>query len=161
MFSARLSNFVFLAPSTAFLALTVGILAPSPAEAAPLTVGDVFQDAALFVQLVMVALVLTMAAAAVVCARRLASGPNLAGGSAFISALRYGGPLAGLLGAAYTALYIFIGFANSPAPVPINVIAPGLAEATLLGGLGLLAGAVGVICHWAIEARIDRAVLSS
>jgi biopolymer transport protein ExbB/TolQ len=39
------------------------------------------------------------------------------------------------------------------------VLAPGIAEAVLLVGLGVMAGAVAVIAHWALEARIDRAVL--
>ena len=41
------------------------------------------------------------------------------------------------------------------------VLAPGYAEAALLFLLGLLAGVVGVICHWIIEARIDRTVLGA
>ena len=35
------------------------------------------------------------------------------------------------------------------------------AEAALLFLLGLMAGVVGVFCHWIIEARIDRTVLGS
>jgi biopolymer transport protein ExbB/TolQ len=54
---------------------------------------------------------------------------------------------------------MFIGVANAGMEVPMAVLAPGYAEAALLFLLGLLAGVVGVVCHWVIEARIDRTVL--
>ena len=38
---------------------------------------------------------------------------------------------------------------------------PYLAEIALMLGLGLLCGVVAVIANWAVEARIDRAVLRS
>jgi len=69
--------------------------------------------------------------------------------------------LIGLLGATYVGLSIFIAISNSPEPAPFQVIAPGLAEVAMLAGLGLLAGAIAVICHWVVESRIDRAVLRS
>lgn len=97
----------------------------------------------------------------VVTALKLASGRRLSGGSAYVSALRLGGPLVGLLGAIFVLLNGFIGMANAGAPVPMEVLAPGFAEAALLFFLGLVAGVVGVIGHWAIEARIDRTVLQS
>ncbi len=43
--------------------------------------------------------------------------------------------------------------------MPFGVLAPGLAEAATLAMLGLLTGVVAVIAHWAVESRIDRAVL--
>ena len=61
----------------------------------------------------------------------------------------------------YVLLMGFIGMANVGEPVPMAVLAPGYAEAALLFLLGLLTGVVGVICHWIIEARIDRTVLGS
>ena len=67
--------------------------------------------------------------------------------------------LAGALGASYTALCSALGMANVPYEVTLKILAPGFAEAILLLGLGLFAGAVAVIGHWALEARIDRDVL--
>ncbi|MDP3748024.1 MAG: hypothetical protein Q8Q88_13360 [Phenylobacterium sp.] len=135
--------------------------APAAAQAAPLTVGAVFANAHPIVQGVMAVLIACSVAAVIVGARKVASGPHLAGGSAFLSGLRLGGPLIGCLGAAYTALMIFLGISNVPSPAPMKVIAPGLAEVTLMLGLGLLCGVVAVIANWAVEARIDRAVLRS
>lgn len=128
---------------------------------ARLTLGGVFADADETMKTLMVALIAAALAAIVVTALKLASGKRLNGGSAFVSALRLGGPLIGLMGAAFILLMGFIGMANAGGPVPITVLAPGFAEAALLFLLGLLAGVVGVICHWIIEARIDRTVLQS
>ncbi|MNT87574.1 hypothetical protein D3C72_2280030 [compost metagenome] len=41
----------------------------------------------------------------------------------------------------------------------LAVWSPAIAEASLLIVLGLLSGVVAVVAHWAVEARIDRAVL--
>ena len=102
---------------------------------------------------------LATVAAGVVCWTKLASGPRLAGGSAFLSGLRLGGPLAGLVGAAYGGLLMAIYTANSATLAPAHVVAQGVAEAMMVILLGLLCGAVAVIANWAVEARIDRAVL--
>ena len=134
---------------------------PIAAVAAPrLTIATVFFDADETMQGLMVALVAASLAAIVVTGLKLASGKRLNGGSAFVSALRLGGPLMGLVGAAFVVLMGFIGIANF-GPVPMPVLAPGFAEAALLFLLGLIAGVVGVVCHWIIEARIDRTVLQS
>jgi biopolymer transport protein ExbB/TolQ len=134
---------------------------PIAAVAAPrLTIATVFFDADETMQGLMVALVAASLAAIVVTGLKLASGKQLNGGSAFVSALRLGGPLMGLVGAAFVVLMGFIGIANF-GPVPMPVLAPGFAEAALLFLLGLIAGVVGVVCHWIIEARIDRTVLQS
>ena len=132
---------------------------PAVVHAAPLTLGGVFADAAVTMKLIMVLLLVATVAAVVVGAIKLRGGNALNGGSAFLSALRLGGPLLGLLGASYVALQMLLGVANSPEPVPARVLAPGYAELVLLIGLGLLAGAVAVVFHWAVEARIDRQVL--
>jgi biopolymer transport protein ExbB/TolQ len=143
------------------LALTAASIAalPAIALAAPLTPAVVFMDAALFPKLIMLGLLGTVVATAVICAKKLLAGPHLAGGSAFVSGLRLGGPLAGALGASYTALASALGMANVPYEVTLKILAPGFAEAVLLVGLGLFAGAVAVVGHWALEARIDRDVL--
>ena len=118
----------------------------------------IFFDAAVPVQAIVVALIVAAIAAVVVTVRKVASGPHLSGGSAYLSALRLGAPLLGLLGAAFNGLMMFGALAKF-GPQPINVLAPGLAEATFLVVMGLLVGVVGVICHWVVEARVDRAVL--
>jgi hypothetical protein len=118
----------------------------------------VFADASIPMKALMVVLVIALIAAVVVAVRKVMSGPHLSGGSAFLSALRLGAPLLGLLGAAFNGLMMFIGLSNM-GPQPINVLAPGLAEAAFLLVLGLIVGVVAVICHWAVEARVDRLVL--
>lgn len=144
-------------------ALLIALAAPGAAYAQGpgITLGDVFGDAAPSVQLVMILLVIGALAAVIVAVLKLASGRGLSGGSAYVSALRLGGPLLGLVGAMYVLLMSFIGIASAGRPVPMTVLAPGFAEAALLFLMGLLAGVVGVVCHWIIEARIDRTVLGS
>lgn len=129
--------------------------------ASRLTLGGVFADADETMKGLMILLIAAALAAIVVTMLKLVRGRRLNGGSAFVSALRLGGPLIGLLGAVFVLLSGFIGIANAGGPVPMPVLAPGFAEAALLFFLGLVAGVVGVICHWIIEARIDRTVLQS
>jgi len=90
---------------------------------------------------------------------KILSGPRLTGGSAFLQALRLGGPLIGLLGAAWNVLLITIAIANIGQQPSYPVLAPGVAESIFLFVLGLTTGVVAVICNWVVEARIDRAVL--
>lgn len=144
-------------------ALLFALATPGAAAAAThrLTLGDVFGDASPEVKLVMLLLVVGALAAVVVTVLKLASGRRLSGGSAYVSALRLGGPLLGLVGAVFVLLMGFISIASAGQPVPMGVLAPGYAEAALLFLLGLIAGVVGVICHWVIEARIDRTILGS
>ena len=150
-------------PRVGAASVLAALAIPGVAFAAParLTLAAVFGDAAPSVKLVMLALVVGALAAMIVTVLKLASGRRLSGGSAYVSALRLGGPLLGLVGAMYVLLMGFIGMANVGEPVPMAVLAPGYAEAALLFLLGLLAGVVGVICHWIIEARIDRTVLGA
>lgn len=126
---------------------------------AKITPTVVFADAAPPMKLIMILLLVAALAAIVVTVRKVLSGPRLTGGSAYLQALRLGGPLIGLLGAAYNVLMINIGIANIGEQPPYNVLAPGVAEAAFLFVLGLIAGVVAVICNWIVEARIDRAVL--
>jgi hypothetical protein len=133
----------------------------SPAFAASeFTAATVFLDAAVPIKLMMLMLCASMVAAVVVTVRKLLS-PNISGGSAYLAALRFAGPLLGLLGAGLNALFGFLAIAGLGRPVPLEVLAPGLAEATLVLVLGLLAGVVAVACNWAVDARIDRAVLNA
>jgi hypothetical protein len=138
----------------------LALLAPAAAHAqGELTPLVVFGDAAPSMKVLMLALIVASVAAVVVAVRKAMSGPHLTGGSAFVSALRLGGPLIGLFGTAYNGLNMALGVANVNPP-SLRVMAPGIAEVMTLLALGLVAGVVAVICHWVIEARIDRAVLA-
>jgi len=131
---------------------------PGAALAQGITPITIFFEAAPSMKAIILALVIAAIAAVVVTIRKVASGPHLTGGSAYLSALRLGAPLLGLLGAAYNALLWFIAMARVGVP-EMQVLAPGLAEALFLVTLGLLVGVIGVICHWIVDARVDRAVL--
>src|SRR5208283_3408218 len=131
--------------------LTAALLsAPAIARAASFGPGDIFADAAPLPKALMIGLVAAIAAGVVVAVRKLASGPRLAGGSAFVGGLRLGGPLVGILGGAYAALRMSIGIANVPYEPTLKVLAPGFAEVAALVVLGFLAGAAAVILNWAI-----------
>lgn len=140
----------------------IGAAVTTPACAlaqSKLTAAGVLQNATPFVQMIVLALITAIIAAVVICGMKLASAPRLSGGSAFLSGLRLGGPIAGALGAGYGVLNMCIGLSNvSPTP-PISVLAHGWAEAMMLVVLGFLTGMVAVIANWAVESRIDRAVL--
>jgi len=137
------------------------IAAPSAALASvKLTPASIFAESAVVMKAVMILLIVATIAAFVVAVRKVLSGPSLSGGSTYLQALRLGGPLIGLLGAAFNVLMINIGIANV-GDVSYAVLAPGVAEAAFLFVLGLVAGVVAVICNWAVEARIDRTVLGA
>jgi hypothetical protein len=142
------------AVAAVFLAL------PAAATAEPLTPIGVFVDAAIPVKLIMLGLIVAPVAALVILAGKLAAGSRLSGGSAFLSGLRVGGPLAGLVGAAYAGMLMCMNLANTADPVPARLLARGGTEVMMALLLGLVAGSVGVIAHWAVEARIDRTVLA-
>lgn len=120
---------------------------------------DVFDLAGPLQKAVVLALILAILAALVVLMLKLSSGRRLAGGSAFLSALRLGGPIIGGLGACASLLTMTLGYAGVAGNPPLKIMAPGFAEAFLQVGLGFLAGAIAVLAHWAVEARIDRQVL--
>ncbi len=147
----------------AALATAVLLAAPAAAFAAQapvkLTPVVAFTDAPPAMKGLMILLIVAIVAAVVVTIRKVASGPHLNGGSAYLSALRLGGPLFGLLGVALTAMAMSLGTANINVVLPMAAYAPGFVEASLVFGLGVLAGVVAVIGNWIVEARIDRAVL--
>jgi|GEM_PF-1310655 len=123
-----------------------------------LTLGGVFADADIVMQLVMGGLVLAALAALVVWivqAFRVGRGAHgFAGAMAYLSALGAAGPLIGFFGSAYTLLHSFIGVYNvRPAP-SLSIMAPGFAEALLSAMLGLLAAAIAVIGHRHLKARL-------
>jgi hypothetical protein len=140
-------------------ALSTAALA-QPAGAPRLTVGTIFADAGLFPKVILIVLFAAMIAAIVICVRKLSAGSKLSGGSAFVSGLRAGGPLLGLLGGGYGLLNITIGL-TVLRPKDLYVVMPGVAETVFVILIGLLAGVVAVIAHWAIESRIDREVLKA
>jgi hypothetical protein len=120
---------------------------------------EVFQLAAPLPKLVVIILILAIIAAIVVLAMKLAGGKRLNGGSAFLSGLRIGAPVIGILGACCSLFSMTLGVANVAVEPTLKMLAPGFAEAFLQVGLGFLGGAVAVFANWAVEARIDRQVL--
>lgn len=148
-------------PALAALALTPALfLAPSLAHAAgKLNAAGVFADAAPLQKLIVVALLASAVAAVVVLVIKLRSGSQLTGGSAYLSGLRFGGPILGGCGACYSLLNMTIGYANVGRDLPLVVLAPGFAESFLMIGLGFFAGVVAVLANWAVESRIDRNLL--
>jgi hypothetical protein len=134
---------------------------PPKTEQIHLTLFTIFERAARFQQALMIILILATVAALVVLALKLASGRRLSGGSAFLSGLRFGGPVIGLVGACYAALTMTIGIVNVPVAVTLKLLAPGFAEIFLIMGLGFLAGVIAVFANWMVESRIDRQVLTA
>jgi hypothetical protein len=118
----------------------------------------VFEQAGPLQQLVVITLIL---AAVAVLAIKLSGGRRLSGGSAFLSSLRFGAPIIGILGACDSGLNMTLGMANLPFPPTLKMFAPGIAESFLMIGLGFFAGAIAVFAHWVVESRIDRQVLGA
>lgn len=146
--------------ATVTLAVVVAAPGLAFAQSHGITPASIFVDAAAPMQVIIIALLVAMIAAVIVTASKVMSGPHLNGGSAFLSALRLGAPLLGLFGAAFNGLMMFIGLSNV-GPQPIDILAPGLAEASFLLALGVIVGVVAVIGHWAVESRIDRIALKT
>jgi hypothetical protein len=121
---------------------------------------DVFALAGPVQKLIVIALLAAAVAAVVVLALKLRD-RRLAGGSAFLSGLRLGGPILGGFGACLSLLNMTLGYANVPGELPLKVLAPGFAEAFLMVGLGFLAGVVAVLANWMVESRIDHSVLKA
>jgi biopolymer transport protein ExbB/TolQ len=134
---------------------------PAQSDPIQLTLFTVFEHAALFQKALIILLVLSSVAALVVLALKLGSGRRLSGGSAFLSGLRLGGPIIGLLGACYAGLTMALATAKVSYPVTLKVLAPGIAEVFFMLGLGVLVGVIAVLANWMVESRIDRQVLSA
>src|SRR3954466_11570848 len=109
-----------------------------------LTIAGIVAAATPAAKVIIVGLLLAMVAAIVVAVRKLGRRQRLSGGSAFLSGLRVGGPMAGALGGAYTLLNMALGMSNALVAPTAQMLAPGLAEAAFLVTLGLLTGAVAV-----------------
>jgi len=127
-----------------------------------LTALRVFGDAAPEVKLVMALLILGTLAALAVWALSLgkvgtADAKGVAGALGRLRIVRSAGVPLGCLGAGYVMFSSFLAISNvRPAP-GLTIVAPGLAEASLVIVLGLLATTVAVICERHLEARIRRA----
>ncbi|WP_372783708.1 MotA/TolQ/ExbB proton channel family protein [Phenylobacterium sp.] len=129
-------------------------------QADRLTLGGVFSHAAPTMKVVLWGLVAAIAAAIVVWilqAARVRQGRSdgVAGGVAYLSAQAAAAPLVGLFGLSYAFLSGFIGISNVRPTPNLTVLAPGLAEAMLSLGLGLLAGAIAVIGHRHLQFRLN------
>jgi len=123
-----------------------------------LTLMGVLTHAKPLVQLVFAGLVVAIAYAAFVYIRGIvARRDERAGGLVFLAALAAAGPLIGFFGAAYGLLDMSIGIANKRPSATLIMLAPGYAEAGLCAALGLLAGAIAVIGHRHLKARLDAA----
>jgi hypothetical protein len=143
------------------LAAAVTLAIPAVAQAEPLMLGGVFRDASWISKSMMLTLVIASIWAIVVCWRKVAAGPDMISGSAFLAGLRFAGPLFGCLGAAYVLFGMSLGVANVAVPPTLKVLAPGFAEAALLMMLGIKSGVVAAVANSIVEGRIDRAVLRS
>jgi hypothetical protein len=132
---------------------------PPPTPVASLTPLTVFDYAGPLQKFIIILLIVAIVAALAVLALKLAGGKRLSGGSAFLSGLRLGAPIIGILGACDSGLNMTLAVASIPIEPTLKMLAPGIAESFLMVGLGFLAGAVAVVAHWAVESRIDRQVL--
>lgn len=135
------------------------LMAPAAANATPLGFTEVFTNAAPIQQLIMLGITIATLAAIILSVSKLLPG-RLSGGSAFVSSLRFAGPVAGLLGAAYAGWKMCIGIVTVGSAPSLKVLAPGFAEIATLIALGALSGIIAIALAWAIEARIDRQVLA-
>lgn len=142
---------------TAAMALAV----PAVAQAEPLTILGVMRDASVINKLMMLVPVVAMAWAIVVCWRKVAAGPELITGSAYLAGLRYAGPLFGCLAAANVIFGMTLGMANVAVAPTLKELAPGFAEAALTLMFGIKSGVVAAVANAVVEGRIDRAVLRS
>lgn len=140
------------------LAATLLVM-PTVGNASPLSLTEVAVNAAPVQQLLMLAITAATLAAIIVSVVKLLPG-YLSGGSAFVSSLRFAGPVAGLLGAGYAAWRMSIGIATVGYTPTLKVLAPAFAEIAILIALGALSGIIAIVLTWAIEARIDRQVLA-
>ena len=134
------------------------LLSPVPI-ADRLTLGGVFAHASIPMQVVLWGLTAAVVAAAatwllqIVRIGQRRSG-GVAAGVAYLSAQAAAAPLFGLFGMAYALLNGFIGIANVRPTPSLTVLAPGLAEASLSLGLGLLAAAIAIVGHRHLKARL-------
>lgn len=127
-----------------------------------LTIGAVFADASLAVQIAFAILLISTLSAVSVWAMSLpkvgrADAKGLAGALGLLRIVRSGAAPLGFLAASYTLFSGFLGIANVRPTPTLAVMAPGWAEAALAVMLGLLATFVAVVCERHLEGKIRRA----
>lgn len=120
-----------------------------------LTVAQMYVDASPLVKIVLTGMVLTaLAALAILMLGMARSSKGMAGAARFLEGAMMAVPVAALFGAAYGALTIFLGIANTNvSPVRLAVAAPGIAEAILSIATGLLALLIAVIAYRVVKPR--------
>jgi hypothetical protein len=113
------------------------------------------------VMLVLAGLAVSTVVASLVWIGELAGRTAGRGGRTFLHTLTAAGPLIGLFGAAYGLMDMFIGISNVRPTPALGILAPGFAEALLSVTLGLLAGAIAMIGHRHLTARLQAADVKS
>ena len=134
--------------AVAFLVLAAGVGAVVAAgmlgqwagiKGGPLAVaGLLFMDAGPIPKLIMLVVALATVSVLAIGAPALLTGKSTADGG-FLRTLGYGAPLLGLLGAAYEAWAIY-STVQAVGPVRFIVMAPSVAGAILVAGIGFVAG---------------------
>ena len=119
-----------------------------------LTVPQMYVDASPVVKIVLAGLLLTGLAALVILLLGLVRSKSMGGAARFLEAAMIAAPVAALFGAAWGAMTIFLGIANTNV-VPLNlaVAAPGIAEAILSVAAGLFALLLAVIAYGVVKPR--------
>jgi biopolymer transport protein ExbB/TolQ len=120
-----------------------------------LTVARMYLDASPVVQIVLGGLLLTGLAALVILLLGLArSSKGMGGAARFLEGAMLAAPIAALFGAAWGAMTIFLGIANTNVRVlNLAVAAPGIAEAILSMATGLLALLLAVVAYGVVKPR--------
>jgi hypothetical protein len=154
----RLTALAVLAATPAFA--QTAATDPKLSEIAPaerLNLIGVYAHASPTMKVVLFGLTAAVIAAVVVWTRQALGRGQDRGGLAYLSAQAAAAPLFGLFGVSYALLSGFIGISNVRPTPNLTILAPGLAEAALSLGLGLLAAAVATVgCHH-LKGRLQAA----
>jgi hypothetical protein len=154
----RLTALAVLAATPAFAQTAAGD--PKLNEIAPaerLNLIGVYAHASPTMKVVLFGLTAAVIAAMVVWARQALGRGQGRGGLAYLSAQAAAAPLFGLFGVSYALLSGFIGISNVRPTPNLTILAPGLAEAALSLGLGLLAAAIATVGYHHLKGRPQTA----
>jgi biopolymer transport protein ExbB/TolQ len=153
----RLTALAVLAATPAFAQTTASD--PKLDQIAPaerLNLIGVYAHASPTMKVVLFGLTAAVIAAVVVWARQaLGRGQGRGAGLAYLSAQAAAAPLFGLFGVSYALLSGFIGISNVRPTPNLTILAPGLAEAALSLGLGLLAAAIATVGYHHLKGRLQ------